>query len=255
MALQIEQIPVLNDNYVYLIRDHESGLGGVVDPALSAPVLDRAKELGWSIDFILNTHHHGDHVGGNLVIKQETGCKIVGPRNDNKRIPGIDIEVGENDEFVLGQSVSKVIEVPGHTRGHIAYSFIQDHALFCGDSLFVLGCGRMFEGTPKQMWSSLTKLRELPDAMRVYCAHEYSQANAAFALSVDPLNQALQQKAQAIGALRAQDKPTVPSTLGEEKCCNPFLRADDPTFAGQLQMESAEPFRVFGKLRSLKDKY
>lgn len=251
--LEIVQIPVLTDNYVYLVHDADSGLTAVVDPAEAKPPLAEAERQGWKITHILNTHHHGDHVGGNLEIKERTGCTIVGPRADRARIPGIDIEVGDGDSFTFGTSTAEIFDVPGHTRGHIAYWFSRDNALFCGDTLFALGCGRMFEGTAEQMWTSLSRLRALPDDTRVFCAHEYTQANARFALSVDPANADLKTRAAKIDELRAQGIPTVPSGLGEEKRTNPFLRADDPAMAKAVGLAGAEPVAVFAEIRHRKD--
>ncbi len=251
--IDVHQIPVLNDNYVYLARDRASGQTAVVDPAVAQPVLKAAERLGWSISHIFNTHHHGDHVGGNLEIKAATGCTIVGPKADRARIPGIDIEVDEGETAALGEALAEVFFVPGHTRGHIAYWFRESAALFCGDTLFALGCGRLFEGTPSQMWNSLSKLRALPAETRIYCAHEYTQANARFALSVDPGNEALQQRSREIDQARAQLQPTVPSTLGEELATNPFLRADQPSLAANVGLPSGDPVAVFAEVRHRKD--
>lgn len=251
--LEIVQIPVLTDNYIYLVHDPDSGLTAVVDPAEAKPPLGEAERRGWKITHILNTHHHGDHVGGNLEIKERTGCTIVGPRADRARIPGIDIEVGDGDSFTFGTSTAEIFDVPGHTRGHIAYWFSRDNALFCGDTLFALGCGRMFEGTAEQMWTSLSRLRALPDDTRVFCAHEYTQANARFAVSVDPANADLKARAAKIDDLRAQGIPTVPSGLGEEKRTNPFLRADDPAMAKAVGLVGADPVAVFAEIRHRKD--
>ncbi len=253
--LDIRQIPVLNDNYVYLVRETVSGATAVVDPAVAKPILQEADRLGWKITHILNTHHHGDHVGGNREIQAATGCEIVGPRADRARIPGIQTEVGDGDSYQFGDAVATVFDVPGHTRGHIAYWFADDDALFCGDTLFALGCGRVFEGTHPQMWASLKKLRDLPDSTRVFCAHEYTQANARFALSVEGGNPDLVARAREIDEARARNEPTVPSLLGTEKRTNPFLRADVPDLAASLGLPGADPDAVFSEVRTRKDNF
>jgi hydroxyacylglutathione hydrolase len=253
--LQIEQLPVLSDNYVYLVHETQSGQTGVVDPAVAEPVLEALDRLGWRLSHIINTHHHHDHVGGNARLLEATGCTVVGPRADRGRIPGIVHEVGEGDTFALGACVARVFDVPGHTRGHIAYWFEADAALFCGDTLFALGCGRLFEGTPAQMWKSLSKLKDLPGDTRVYCAHEYTQSNGRFALSVEADNPTLVARMRRIDELRAAGQPTVPSTLAEERATNPFLRPDSPALQRALDLVGADAVTVFGATRARKDTF
>ena len=253
--LTITQIPVLTDNYIYLINDPVSGETAVIDPALAQPVLDVLEKKGWRLTYILNTHHHWDHVGGNLELKQKTGCKIIAAQADRDRIPGIDRGVGEDDVIALGQHQARVISTPGHTRGHVVYHFAEDGALFCGDTLFVMGCGRLFEGTPEQMWNSLQKLKALPPSTRIYCTHEYTQTNGRFALSVEPDNRQLQEKMIEVKQLRTENKPTVPSTIEQEIATNPFFRADSISIQKTLGLESQSPVRVFTELRKRKDSF
>ena len=253
--LEIHQIPVLSDNYVYLAHEPRSGATAVVDPAVTQEVLAAARAKGWTITHILNTHHHGDHTGGNLEIKKATGCTIVGPKADKGRIPGIDVEVDEGDTYDLGEARAKVFFVPGHTRGHIAFWFEESDALFCGDTLFAMGCGRLFEGTPAQMWTSLQKLRALPDATRVFCAHEYTQSNGRFALSVEPQNARLVARMKEGVAKRERGEPTVPSTLAEEKATNPFLRPDSIDLQATIGMAGGDLVSVFAETRARKDNF
>jgi hydroxyacylglutathione hydrolase len=252
--LVIRQIPVLKDNYVYLVHEPQSRATGVVDPSVAPPILEAAQREGWRITHILNTHHHNDHTGGNNEIKAATGCIIVGPRADRDRIPGIDVEVGDGDTYTFGEEKARVFDVPGHTRGHIAYHFANSHALFCGDTLFIMGCGRVFEGTHAQMWNSLSKLKALPPETRVYCAHEYTQANARFALTVEPENRDLVERAVMIDAMRAKGQSTVPGTLAEEFKTNPFLRADIPALQ-QAAGSPGDPVATFASIRTRKDKF
>jgi hydroxyacylglutathione hydrolase len=255
MPLQIERIPVLSDNYVWLAHDVATGATAVVDPAVPDAPLDRAKALGWRVSHILNTHHHGDHVGGNLAIKEATGCTIIGPRAEAERIPGMDIAVGDGNTVMLGQSKARVFDVPGHTSGHIAYWFAADDALFCGDTMFVMGCGRLFEGTSQQMWASLSKLAALPDSARIYCAHEYTQSNARFALSVEPENKALVERAAEVDRLRAANVPTVPGLLGQERATNPFLRPASADLQRHVGLPGGDPVSVFAETRHRKDNF
>ncbi|HVR30504.1 MAG TPA: hydroxyacylglutathione hydrolase [Thermoanaerobaculia bacterium] len=253
--LDIEILPILSDNYVYLLRDPAKGATAVVDPGVAGPVLTRLEEAGWGLDWILSTHHHQDHTGGNLELKQRTGCRIAGPAGERDAIPGIDVELAEGDRFPLGEAEAVILETPGHTRGHISYWFEGSSAVFCADTLFALGCGRVFEGTPPQMWASLQKLAALPPATRVYCGHEYTQSNARFAVTVDPQNSALARRAADVDRLRAAGRPTVPSTLGEELETNPFLRAGDPGIRRVLGMTDAPDADVFAEIRRRKDRF
>jgi hydroxyacylglutathione hydrolase len=253
--LDIIQIPVLQDNYVYLIHESECLVTAVVDPAVAGPVLEQLADRGWKLDYVLNTHHHGDHVGGNLELKRKTGCRIVGSRSDSLRIPGIDIPLDDGERFALGLAEARVISVSGHTVGHIAFWFPEHNALFCGDTLFAMGCGRLFEGTPVQMWDSLSRLMKLPAATQVYCAHEYTRTNGRFALTVEPRNRDLQERMERVDQLRRRNLATVPSTLAEELATNPFLRVDSPEIRKTLAIESAKPVDVFAAIRRKKDHY
>jgi hydroxyacylglutathione hydrolase len=253
--LDILQIPVLNDNYIYMLHDSVSLETAVIDPALEQPVLDVLAEKGWQLSFILNTHHHWDHVGANLALKQQTGCQIIAAAADRERIPGIDVGVEQGDVFALGQHQAQIIATPGHTSGHVVYYFAEDQALFCGDTLFVMGCGRLFEGTPEQMYASLQTLKALPPSTRVYCTHEYTLANAGFALSVEPDNIDLQQKLLAVKELRAANIATVPTTIAEEIATNPFFRVENINIQKELGLVGAAADVVFAALRQRKDDY
>ena len=254
--LDIEQILVLNDNYVYLLHDGSTGCTAVVDPAVAEPVLDRLAAKGWRLTHILNTHHHSDHVGGNLALQAATGAKVIGFAGDSQRLPGLSVEVRNGDSFLLGGTTVTVLEVPGHTSGHIAYWLPESRSLFCGDTLFALGCGRLFEGTPETMWESLLKIRALPDDTRVYCAHEYTQSNARFARTVERANPALLERIIQIDALRARQQPTVPSLLADEKATNPFLRADIASVkAGVGKSIDTPSAQVFAEIRRRKDAF
>ncbi len=254
-ALTVELLPALSDNYIYLLHEADSGTTAVVDPAEPGPVVDALERHGWSLDWILNTHHHMDHIGGNAALKDRYGAKIVGPRSEVSRIAGMDRTVGQGDEVAVGGETARVFETPGHTSGHIAYWFETSKALFCGDTLFALGCGRLFEGTPAQMWDSLCKLRDLPDDTRVYCGHEYTAGNAQFAVTIEPDNAELAARAEKIAAQRARGEPTIPSLLGLEKRTNPFLRADLPELQAAIGMPNASTVTAFAEVRGRKDRF
>jgi hydroxyacylglutathione hydrolase len=254
-TLDIELVPLLRDNYAYLLHDRATDATAVVDPSEARPVLAVARARGWRITHVLSTHHHWDHTGGNLEIKQATNCMVVGPGYDYDRIPAIDAGVEEGDRLAFGGAVAEILFIPGHTRGHIAYWFPEEAAVLCGDTLFSLGCGRLFEGTPEQMWSSLDKLRRLPPETRVYCGHEYTQNNARFAVTVEPRNPALLMRQRRVDEARAAGRATIPSTMGEERAANPFLRADEETVAAALGLAGADPVAVFAEVRRRKDNF
>lgn len=253
MSLEVHLFPCLTDNYGLLAHDTATGRTTVIDTP-EAAAIDRALEArGWTLSDIWNTHHHPDHVGGNEALKVRWGATVTGFGPDAARIPGIDVSVMEGDRVALGELTAEVMEVPGHTRGHIAYHLAAVKTLFVGDTLFALGCGRLFEGTPEQMLTSLRKLLPLPDDTVIYCAHEYTEANARFALSVEPHNAALADRWEQIQALRAAGKPTVPTTLGLEKATNPFLRWDSPGLRETLDLADADDVAVFAETRRRKD--
>ena len=254
-ALTVELLPALSDNYIYLLHEADSGTTAIVDPAVPEPVIAALEERGLKLDLILNTHHHMDHIGGNAALKARYGATLIGPRAELSRIPDMDRTVGEGDEVAVGGETARVIETPGHTSGHISFWFENSKALFCGDTLFALGCGRLFEGTPAQMWDSLSKLRALPDDTLVYCGHEYTAGNAKFALTIEPDNQALAAYAEQIAATRARNRPTIPALLGEEKRTNPFLRADQPGLQAAIGMPNSSTVTAFAEVRGRKDRF
>jgi len=225
MALDIVRIPALSDNYVWLVHEPVSGETMVVDPAVAQPVLDAAQERGWTITQIWNTHWHPDHVGGNAEIKAATGCRITGPAAEAARIPTLEVQVRGGDVMHLGELRAIVMDVPAHTAGHIAYHFETEHAAFVGDTLFAMGCGRLFEGTAAQMYDNMRKLEALGDDTAIYCAHEYTLSNARFAVTVEPDNAALQQRMSNVVAARERGEATVPTTIALERATNPFMRA------------------------------
>jgi hydroxyacylglutathione hydrolase len=255
--MQVKRLPALSDNYIFLLHDPESNTAAVVDPAEAQPILGCLNALGAELVAIFNTHHHGDHVGGNRELMQHfPNLCVYGGVEDRGRIPGQQIFLQEGDRVEFANRVAQVYFVPGHTRAHIAYYFPptspdETGELFCGDTLFAGGCGRLFEGTPAQMVNSLSKLRNLPDNTRVWCAHEYTLKNLQFALSIDSQNPDLQTRYSQVQNARRQGEATVPSLLGIEKQTNPFLRWDNEAI--QSEIGSSDSVRVFGRLRGMKD--
>ncbi|CAO1654705.1 hydroxyacylglutathione hydrolase [Parasphingorhabdus sp. NYA22] len=231
--LEIIRIPVLSDNYVWLVHEPESGETMVVDPAVAEPVLAEAEKRGWTITQIWNTHWHPDHTGGNAAIKQATGCHITGPEAERERIPTLDTCVKEGDTVKLGDVVADVIDVPAHTAGHIAFYIPSEKVAFVGDTLFAMGCGRLFEGTAEQMYDNMRKLEALPDDTKIYCAHEYTQSNGEYALVAEPDNLALKERMAEVLTLRSRGEATVPTTIGQERATNPFMRAASAAELGE----------------------
>jgi len=255
MTLEIVTVPCRTDNYAYLLRDGETGQVGLVDAPETAPIAAALAERGWGLDLILITHHHDDHVAAVEDLRREHGAKVAGAAADRRRLPPLDIELAEGDTLSLGASEARILEVPGHTVGHIAYHFPDDAALFTADSLMAMGCGRLFEGTPAQMWSSLSKLAALPGETLVHSGHEYTESNARFALSVDPDNADLVARAAEITRIRARGEPTVPSRLDLERATNPFLRAGEAALKSRIGMPNAGDGQAFAEIRRLKDSF
>jgi hydroxyacylglutathione hydrolase len=252
-TLEIALVACLRDNYAYLVRDAQDGVCAVVDPSEAGPVRALLEAKGWRLTHIMNTHHHPDHTGGNAALKQEYGAQVIGPEKDRARIPALDKGVYEGAALALGSHAARVLEIPAHTRAHIAFAFEDDDAVFTGDTLFAMGCGRLFEGTPEMMWQSLAKLMRLDDSMRVYCGHEYTLNNGRFALTLEPGNADLQVRMHDVEKLRAADAPTIPSTMGLEKRTNPFLRPHSPEIRRTLNMSNASDVEVFAEMRARKD--
>lgn len=253
--LELEVFLCRSDNFGVLVHDPESGLTASIDAPEEAAVATAAKRRGWKISHIFATHHHTDHVEGNLALKEQFGCEIIGPVNEAVAIPGLDKSMADGDSLPFGDHMVNVIETPGHTVGHICYHFADDKLLFAADTLFALGCGRLLERPAADMWHSLQKLAVLPDETAIYFGHEYTLSNARFALTIDPDNERLKTRAAEIEALRAEGRFTIPTTLGLEKETNPFLRAADPAIRRNLLMESKTNEEVFAEIRRRKDNF
>lgn len=250
--IEVHQFPCLSDNYGYLIHNSVTGETAAIDTPDAKEYLKQAAAKGWTITDIWNTHWHPDHAGGNEAIKEATGCSITGPAEIEDKFP-IDRIVGHGDAVQLGEYRADVIDVSGHTNGHIAFHLPEQGIAFVGDAVFALGCGRMFEGEPKQFWNSLDRIRRLPTQTTLYCAHEYTQSNAKFALHADPDNQELQEYAAEIEVKRARGEPTVPTVLARELATNPFLRADEPAIIAKWG--GSAPHETFAALRAAKDNF
>lgn len=251
--LQIHQFPCLEDNYGFLAHDTESGATTTIDTPDAAEILRQADLKGWRITDVWNTHWHPDHAGGNAEIKAKTGARVTGPAEVERIGTAPDRIVADGDVVRLGGYEARVVDVGGHTLGHIAYVLDTENVGFVGDALFAMGCGRLFEGTAEQMWASLSRIAALPDDATLYCAHEYTLSNARFALAIDPDNAALQARVDYVKALRAAGKPTVPMTLSVEKATNPFLRA--PLLKAAIGMPNAQDWEAFGEVRLRKDNF
>jgi len=253
--LDIRIIKCLSDNYSYLIRDKKTNLVGIIDPSEFNPVDLEISKTYKKLDFILNTHHHNDHVGGNIDLKEKYNSKIICSIYDQKRIPGADIKKNDGDKFSLGETNFKIIHIPGHTLGHIAFYSEEASTIFTGDTLFSLGCGRIFEGTFEQMFESLKKIQNLPKNTMMYCGHEYTKNNGQFCVSIDKDNSKLKDRIQYVKNRAKKNLPTLPVTLGEELETNIFLRCDDKKIKNNLKMDNSSKLEVFIKLRNLKDKF
>ncbi len=253
MSIEVHQFPCLSDNYGFLLHDPASGETACIDTPDAEAYLREAEKRMWRITQIWNTHWHPDHAGGNAAIKAATGCTITAPVIDAPKIAGVDRTVAHGDRVQLGEWTAEVIDVGGHTLGHVAYHLREARIAFVGDSLFALGCGRMFEGTPPQFWASLSRLKALPPETTLYCAHEYTQSNARFALHADPDNIELQSYAREVDERRSRGEPTVPMSLERELATNPFLRADSESLRDRWG--GADPVETFAKLRAAKDSF
>jgi hydroxyacylglutathione hydrolase len=254
MPAQTNLFLCLKDNYGVLLHDPDNGSTAAIDAPEAAPIEAALKATGWRLTDILVTHHHADHTDGIAALKERHRCRVVAPHGEAARIPLVDETVREHDKVRVGALEGSVLETPGHTAGHISYVFPADKLAFVGDTLFSIGCGRVIEGTPEMMWQSLLKLRGLPDDTRIYCGHEYTAANIRFAKTIEPANAALSARARAVDTLLAAHQPSIPSTIGEEKAANPFLRADVPAVASAVGLAGEPAWKVFAEIRERKNR-
>ena len=255
LNLEIIPIPCLTDNYAYIIYDNISKSVGVIDPSESSPIISFLKKQNLKLNYILNTHHHFDHIGGNIELKKKYNAKVVGFNGDKHRIPDIDITLNDKDEWVFGNSQVKILHIPGHTLGHICFFFKKEKIAFTGDTLFSLGCGKIFEGDHEQLLRSLNKIKKLPRDTKIYCGHEYTYKNAEFCMKYDEDNISLKKQFEKIKKLRSNNLPTIPVILDDELRTNIFLRCDQNNLKIKLNMENQEDYRVFRKIRDLKDSF
>ncbi|MHA1517815.1 MAG: hydroxyacylglutathione hydrolase [Alphaproteobacteria bacterium] len=253
--LEIYQFPTRSDNYGVLIHDSDTGATAAIDAPEAEPIIAALLDKGWTLSDILITHHHGDHTAGIDALKKKTSCTVYGPAREAGLIPGLDVEVGEGDEVTVGGAKGRLIDTPGHTRGHVSYHFPDNGAVFVGDTLFSVGCGKLLEGDAPTMWASLSKLAALPAETKVYCGHEYTGANCRFALTVEPDNAALQARAAEVAQNDAAGAPSLPTTISQELETNPFLRASSPEIQARLGMEGRPLDEIFGEVRARKDQF
>jgi hydroxyacylglutathione hydrolase len=253
--LEVDLFLCRQDNFGVLVHDHNSGDTASIDAPDPVTIQKTLQRKGWALTHILTTHHHGDHVEGNLALKSASNCKIVGPKAEAGKIPGIDQPVSGHDTFSFAGRDVIVIDTPGHTRGHIAFHIASEDVVFVGDTLFSLGCGRVFEGTMDEMWASLEKLKKLPQQTRIYCGHEYTESNARFALTIEPGNSDLQKRSAEVSRKRNRGELTLPTTIGEELRVNPFLRADSVEIRERLGLNGATESQVFAEIRRRKDNF